>query len=816
MHPCVFITFSFLLLLLATVTADQLVAVEAVNKNCSDVERRALLDFKAGLQDPDGALSTWTAEDHDCCSWLGVFCDIQGGHSHVTWLLMFDNNLHGTIPKSIGSLTKLEDLDLSNNSFYGNIPPEFGNLTNLQHLSLDDVGLCRVENPEWLSHLSHLETLYIDGVSLAKADNWVDVISSLPKLTWLSLDGCELSHVKYPNSLFLNSSSSIIHLSLKNNNLNSSMYRWLNKLTSNNLLHLDISGNRLDGIPTYFGNFCYLQFLSFDNNFVGVKFPDFLTNLSGCTTLTLQWLNAIESHFTGFLSDDIQKFSSLINLNLYGNQLTGSISEKLWELPSLVYLNISSNYLSAISKNIGKSKLSTVDVSKNISGELPDLSSSSVGSLDLSSNSFNGLIPNLPSALKLLNLSRNKFYGGISFLCQFDNGYLEFLDLSYNDLTGPLPDCLSNFKKLIVLNLGNNNLSGRLPPSIGSLIILETLHLYKNNFYGELPLSLKNCTKLNLLNLGANKFSGNVPLYIGENLSELYALILGSNKFFGSIPLQLCQLANLQILDLSRNYLYGTIPSCLKQGLLQPSNIHSFKPRSWYETRYAPKYEGNLKNYVYVDHAMIDWKGNEHEFFKNLGLLKSIDLSCNNLTGQIPYEFTNLNGLVVLNLSKNSLFGEIPQNIGELKQLEALDLSRNNLSGVIPSSMSQISSLSVLNLSYNSLSGRIPSGTQLQRFGASSYTENPGLCGIPVNKICSGDEDPRVPHVIGKSEGDVEDIDELWVWFFVGGGSGFVTGFCIACGTLLVNRRGRRAFYNFYDSFRDWVYVKVVLLFANL
>ncbi|KAL4591382.1 hypothetical protein LXL04_004344 [Taraxacum kok-saghyz] len=808
MHSCVFIIFSFLLLLLETATADQLVTVGAVNTDCS-----TLLDIKAGLQDPKGALSTWTTKDHDCCSWLGVYCDNQMGHYHVIELYMSDNSLHGTIPKSIGSLTKLKSLVLSNNSFYGTIPLEFGNLTNLQFLHLDDVGICRVENPEWLSHLSHLEVLNMNGVSLAKADNWVDVISSLP-LTELRLVGCELSQVAHPSSSILNSSSSIFKLSLENNNLTSSMYRWLVKLTSNNLVELDISGNRLDMIPTYFGNLCNLVSLRFDNNFVAVKFPDFLNNLSGCTSLNLQRLFASKSHFTGSLSNNIQKFSSLTDLNLYGNQLTGIISEKLWELRRLYYLNISSNYLSAISKNIGKSKLSTVDVSKNISGELPDLSSSFVGILDLSSNSFNGLIPNLPSYLTLINLSGNKFYGGISFLCQFYRGTLQFLDLSYNDLTGPLPDCLSNFKKLIVLNLGNNNLSGRLPPSIGSLIILETLHLYKNNFYGELPLSLQNCTQLNLLNLGANKFSGNVPLYIGENLSELYALILGSNKFFGSIPLQLCQLTNLQILDLSRNYLYGTIPSCLQQGLLQPSNIHvihAFRTQPFDGTLFSGMNSGmNLITYKYVDHAMIEWKGNELEFLKNLELLKIIDLSCNNLTGEIPYEVTNLHGLIALNLSNNALFGEIPQKIGELKILDALDLSRNNLSGVIPSSMSEISRLGVLNLSYNSLSGRIPSGTQLQGFDASSYTGNPGLCGLPVNITCSG------PHVIGKSEGDVEDIDELWVWFFVGGGSGFVTGFWIACGTLLFNRRGRRAFYNFYDSFRDWVYVKVVLLFANL
>ncbi|CAI9290010.1 unnamed protein product [Lactuca saligna] len=213
---------------------------------------------------------------------------------------------------------------------------------------------------------------------------------------------------------------------------------------------------------------------------------------------------------------------------------------------------------------------------------------------------------------------------------------------------------------------------------------------------------------------------------------------------------------------------------------------------------------------------MIEWQGDERVFFSTMKLVKSIDLSSNKLSGQIPYEITNLSDLIALDLSKNALFGEIPQKIGEMKNLLTLDLSRNSFSGRMPSSMSQMSLLNYLDVSFNNLSGRIPTSTQLQSFQTSRYNGNIGLCGPPLTKKCPGDEGLKVPLVIDESEGDEEDIDELHIWFYVGGGMGFVTGFWIACGGLLLNHRGRYAFFHFYDSFRDWVYVKVVVFISSL
>nr|GEX48388.1 leucine-rich repeat-containing protein [Tanacetum cinerariifolium] len=356
-------------------------------------------------------------------------------------------------------------------------------------------------------------------------------------------------------------------------------------------------------------------------------------------------------------------------------------------------------------------------------------------------------------------------------------------------------------------NNGHNQLyMGRIPPSLGYLGQLETLSLYNNNFSGELPLNLKNCTKLGLLDLGVNFLYGNIPVWIGKNMSTLYALSLKSNNLFGTIPSHICQLESLQILDLSFNSLHGTIPQCV-------NNLTSMVQKGTFLGQNKRHYFYFIDN-SYIDHLLIEWQGKVNEFSSILGLLKAIDLSSNNLTGQIPNEVTNLHELLVLDLSNNFLVGGIPRNIGHMTELLTLNLSRNMISGEMPSSMSVMHSLNDLDVSFNNLSGRVPTSTQLQSFEPTRFTGNAGLCGLPTTTKCLENEYLGVPHVI-KSGSDGYRTDELERWFYVGGATGFATGFCIVCSVLLINRKGRRVFFHFHDSVQDWVYVTVAVFIAK-
>ncbi|XP_034206337.1 receptor-like protein EIX2 isoform X2 [Prunus dulcis] len=127
--------------------------------------------------------------------------------------------------------------------------------------------------------------------------------------------------------------------------------------------------------------------------------------------------------------------------------------------------------------------------------------------------------------------------GSLSFLCSSAAIGLGFLDLSNNNVSGQVPDCLTYLTNLVMLDLSYNALSGKIPTTIGSVFWIETLKLRSNGFVGQLPSSLKNCTSLKVIDVGDNKLSGPIPKWLGVGLKDLVILMLSSNHFNGSLPL---------------------------------------------------------------------------------------------------------------------------------------------------------------------------------------------------------------------------------------------------------------------------------------
>lgn len=90
------------------------------------------------------------------------------------------------------------------------------------------------------------------------------------------------------------------------------------------------------------------------------------------------------------------------------------------------------------------------------------------------------------------------------------------------------------------------------------------------------------------------------------------------------------------------------------------------------------------------------------------GRVVELDLSQNQLSGQIPSEIGLLTGLTNLDLFGNQLTGEIPATIGNLDKVTRLSLWANQLSGSIPAELGDMESLEWVALGINELTGEIP------------------------------------------------------------------------------------------------------------
>lgn len=90
------------------------------------------------------------------------------------------------------------------------------------------------------------------------------------------------------------------------------------------------------------------------------------------------------------------------------------------------------------------------------------------------------------------------------------------------------------------------------------------------------------------------------------------------------------------------------------------------------------------------------------------GRVVELDLSQNQLSGQIPADIGRLTGLTELDLFGNQLTGEIPPTIGDLDKVTRLSLWANGLSGSIPAELGDMESLAWVALGINELTGGIP------------------------------------------------------------------------------------------------------------
>ncbi|KAL4198441.1 hypothetical protein AMTRI_Chr03g45900 [Amborella trichopoda] len=567
---------------------------------------------------------------------------LTGYTPHLSWIewLYAGGNRDLSINLPHFSLVKLS---LSNNNIQGRIPPYLINLSNLDYIDL--------------SYNSLMGTIPLS-------------LSNIGKLQFLN---------SYQNKFEGQISETLCdHFSLEILELRLNKLSGRNARCIGNLSKLDtfeVSFNSFKGtvsLPSLFANA--------SPRTVGLYFSGLSVSLHHMEPTSFRPMNLwlASCNLQGKIPDFISKLKNIQVLFLQNNKLSGTILSWLWKLPRLSTLDLSNNNLYG-TLCYGLDLLNDLAISYMHSG------------VNLANNRLHGNVL-LPSHnIEIFYLSHNNFNGSISITphnieipLSLNNGIMS-LNLSQKLFSGTIPSALGNCTSLIALNLADNNLIGGVPVELGNAKKLKALHVDNNYLNWSFPKVIQELNGMEFLNLGYNFFNRIIPPFMG-NLSDLCAVLLTSNDFSGSIPTKITGLHRLQFLDLSNNKLEGTIPSKL-------NNFETLIKQT------PTLLIGYLIDLVFLNLNMeFSTKG------MRLNLIKVYSYH----TGMDPSN-NDLDELYMLNLSRNNLVGQIPESIENLTNLESLDLSQNQLSGQIPNALIKIDSLGWMNVSYNRLSGKIPS-----------------------------------------------------------------------------------------------------------
>ena len=89
-------------------------------------------------------------------------------------------------------------------------------------------------------------------------------------------------------------------------------------------------------------------------------------------------------------------------------------------------------------------------------------------------------------------------------------------------------------------------------------------------------------------------------------------------------------------------------------------------------------------------------------------MIKFIDVSGNQLSGELPTEIGQFVKCNTLNLVDNNIVGSLPNEIGLLQKLRALRLYNNKITGTIPTELGNCKILQYMRLKSNRFSGSLP------------------------------------------------------------------------------------------------------------
>ncbi|PWA66159.1 serine-threonine/tyrosine-protein kinase catalytic domain-containing protein [Artemisia annua] len=282
--------------------------------------------------------------------------------------------------------------------------------------------------------------------------------------------------------------------------------------------------------------------------------------------------------------------------------------------------------------------------------------------------------------------------------CSYPGGvcHVESLFLKGQDLGGILPPSLAKLPYIKNIDLNRNYLNGTIPREWASTK-LEYLSVSVNRLSGRIPAYFGNITSLITVSLESNMFSGTIPAELGK-LENLVNLMLHANNLSGELPVELNNLMNLAELRLSSNNFTGKIPSVKSWKRLQKLEMQG----SGLEGP-IPESVSLLSNLTELRISDLRGKGSHFPNLSSLKRMKTLMLRNCNLNGTIPDYISQMSELKYLDLSFNNLNGDIP-NLQGLSSLKKMYLTGNSFNGNVPTWIVGGTDIRSVDLSYNHFS----------------------------------------------------------------------------------------------------------------
>ncbi|CAO2831130.1 unnamed protein product [Amaranthus hypochondriacus] len=480
------------------------------------------------------------------------------------------NQFSGKISPYVGSLVSIQKLDLSHNYLAGSIPGEIwqscGSLTEL-HLGYNNLSGGIPEDS--LSSCKWLQILDLSNNNLSGAFPG-QALQGLQSLEMLLMSNNVITG-PFPGSVSTCAKLAVVDFS--SNRLSGAIPTDL--CSGESLLEeLRLPDNLITGrIPPELGECSSLRTVDFSLNYLNGTIPGEIGKLGNLEQFFV-WYNGLE----GEIPPELGQCSKLKDLILNNNRLTGEIPKELFNASNLEWISLTSNQLTGqIPKDFGQlQRLAVLQLGNNLfNGEIPrELGSCrTLVWLDLNSNNLSGEIPGRlgrqqgnPKLYGILSGNTLVFVRNVGNSCKGVGGLLEFAGIRSERLnqvpalkncdftrmySGPILSLFTQYQTLEYLDLSYNELHGKIPDEFGDMVALQVLEISHNQLSGEIPATLGQLKNLGVFDASYNRLQGNIPDSF-SNLSFLVQIDLSNNQLTGQIP-QRGQLSTLPATQYANN-----------------------------------------------------------------------------------------------------------------------------------------------------------------------------------------------------------------------------------------------------------------------